>query len=348
MAVAAGLAAAVPLSGPVTAAGTWSVAAMSSAVDRAAEDREFVRWIAMADWRAPVQTAARLALRAGDTGIAEFLATGFDNAIARANELRARNVSFTERMLATHQKRFYPNVHAAGDRALAGTDDQLAAFVATGFAAAKEADRRGQQADADAAAKIVQDDRDFVTRLRDNDPGAQVRAAAGRALTSGDAADVAEFLLHRWVSAATLDLQMYRARCADQDAAWRTTINGLIEDAQAAEAAARGTAGEAGVQARAAAARAWATVGQQTGPARVAWAQAQQVAEHQAATWQQVAQAAGAAESTNWNAIAGTALGTREQWLAEKAHAALQAVYWQKLYNDAVAAELVLTAPPAS
>ena len=53
------------------------------------------------------------------------------------------------------------------------------------------------------AAAIVQEDRMFVAVLRDNDPGAQVRAAAGWALRdSATESDLLEFFSHGWGFAA--------------------------------------------------------------------------------------------------------------------------------------------------
>ncbi|ROP30397.1 hypothetical protein [Couchioplanes caeruleus] len=347
VAVAAAVSA-VTVSGPALAAGLPAVVMMDTRSDQAEADRAFVRWLSTDDYRPEVRSAARAALlsSAGDAAIAAFLATGYDAAVARAERTRQRNVDFANRMVLTHPADRYPWVNAAGRWALQGTDAELAEFAKTGYAAALERDKKNIEFEAGEAAKVRQEDRDFVVRLRDGDPGAQVRAWAGRAVAEGSTdADVAEFLTHGWVSAAGLDLQMHRKRCADEDARWRATTNRLVIEAQAAEKAARETVGEAQEQARAAAARAWATVGAQTGAPRLAWAQAQQVAQKQADTWQQVSQAAGSATSPNWQAIADTAQGTREQWLEEQKNAAAQAASWTALYEQALAAEQALNTP---
>ena len=326
------------------------VAAISAASDwdPAAADRLFVRWLSTDDPRPAVRSAARSALlsSAGDAAIADFLNVGWDAAITRAEQARTRNVDFTTRMVGTHPAQFYPRVNAAGRRALAGTDAQLDEFVRTGYAKALELDRKDIADDAAQAGQVRQEDRVFVARLSTDDPGAQVRAWAGRAVAAGTTdADVAEFFVYGWVSASGLDMQMFRTRIADADRQWRVQSRRLVAEAQAAEKAARETAGEAQAQLRAAAARAWAAVGAQTGPARVAWADAEQVALRQADTWLLVSQAAGTATSSNWQAIAGAAPATRAGWLSEQQNTAAQASSWTALYQQALAAEAAMSAP---
>jgi hypothetical protein len=339
------------VSGPASAAGLPGSAVMSLAVyDPAAADRMFVQWLSVEDPRLAVRSAARSALLSstGDAAIATFLNTGYDAAIVRAEQTRTRNVDFTTRMVATHPAQYYPRVNAAGNRALAGTDAQLDEFVRTGYAAALELDRSDIDDDNEQAAEIRQEDRDFVVRLSVDDPGAQVRAWAVRAVAPGTTdADVVEFFQYGWVSASGLDMQKHRTRIADEDRRWRVQSRRLVAEAEAAEKAARETAGEAQVQARAAAARAWAAVGAQTGPARVAWADAEQVALHQADTWLAVSQAAGTATSSNWLAIAGAAPATRTEWLTEQENAAAQAASWIALYQQALAAETAMSTPAA-
>ena len=340
-AVAVAVSGGVAGTGPVLAAGLPTVSA-AVAVDQAAADRTFVRWLARSDPRANLRAAAWSALLADDVdaGVAKFLASGYDFAKKRAAQSRARNADFARRVVATHTVTHSPQVHAAAQYALDHGDAALEAFVRTGYAQAKERDRLDRQADGEHAAAIVQADRDFVAQLRDADPGPQVRAAAAFALRAGSTdADVVEFFAFDWANAAALDAQTYRTRCADDDTLWRAQVRRLLADALAAEKAAREAGAEAAAQARAAAARAWATVGAQTAPARSAWADAEAIAARQAQTWNDVALAAAGATSPNWQVIAGTAQTTQEQWTAERANAAEQAAYWTSLYEQALAAE---------
>jgi hypothetical protein len=325
-----------------------TVMAVQADWDPAAADRMFVQWLSVEDPRPAVRSAARGALlsSAGDAAIADFLIAGWDGAIARAAQARTRNVDFTTRMVNTHPAQFYPRVNAAGRRALAGTDAQLDEFVRTGYAKALEFDRKDIDDDRAQAGQVRQEDRAFVTRLSTDDPGAQVRAWAGRAVAPGTTdADIAEFFGYGWVSASGLDMQTFHTRIADEDRRWRVDSRRLFAEAEAAEKAARETAGEAQAQMRAAAARAWGAVSAQTGPARVAWADAEQVALRQADNWLLISQAAGTATSTNWSTIAAAAQGTRADWLTEQQNAATQASSWTALYQQALLAEAAMNRP---
>ncbi len=334
----------VLLAGPVLAVGSPAASVVGD-VDQATADQVFVRWLANSDPRGNLRAAAWSALLAKDVkaAVAKFLASGYDYAKRRAAESRVRNTNFVRRVLATHTVAYAPTVRAAAQHALDGTDSDRDQFVRTGYAQAKEADRQARQADDEHAAAIVQFDRDFVARLRDEDPGAQVRAAAAFALRAGATnSDVVEFFAFDWRTAAVLDFEVFRTRCADSDILWRAEMRRLTADALAAETAARDAAAEAKEQARAVAARAWAAVGEQAAPARTAWADAEQLAEAQAAGWQEIARVAGSSTDPHWQAIAETAPVTVEQWAAERANAAEQAAYWTTLYEQALAAEQAL------
>jgi hypothetical protein len=313
--------------------------------EQAEAERFFVRWLSTNSERAAVRSAARAALSSGGAAeITAFLDTGYAAAVARSEQTVARQLAYAQRMVATHSIQYYPRVNAAGRRALTGTDVELNEFVTVGYAVALELDRQGIADDKLRADLVEQADRAFVVSLRDNDPGPQVRAWAARAVAPGTTdADLAEFLNYGWVSAAGLDLQSYRRRVADADQQWLVQSRRLVTEAQAAESAARGAAAEAQAQLRAAAARAWGEAGVQTSPARVAWADAEQVALRQAEVWLQVSIAAAGATSPHWQTIADSALGTREQWLAEQRHAAEQASVWNALYRQAIEAEAALS-----
>jgi hypothetical protein len=343
---------AAALSGILIAPGTvWAMPAGPAplaAVDERSGDWIWVRYLAGSDSRSTVKAAAWKALTSSnvDGAIARFIVSDFPYAKKRAADAKVRNADFARRVLATHTAEFAPEVHAAAQYALDHADADREYFARTGYAAAKERDRLAREASGEQAAALAQADRDFVTLLRDHDPGEQVRAAAAFALRpAATDADLVEFFAHDWVNAAALDLEAFRIRCVDADMLWRATSADLLARARTAEQAARDAAGEAAEQLRAVAARAWAEAGAQTGPARVAWAQARQVAEEQAANWQQVAQVAGGATGLTWQAIAGTAGLTADGWAAERQNAAEQAAYWQALYAEALAGELRTSVP---
>jgi hypothetical protein len=305
-------------------------------------DWSYVRRLAGSDPRSTVKASAWAALtsRSVDAAINRFLAKDFDYAKKRAAEAKIRNADFARRVLDTHTAEFSPEVHAAAGYAMYGTAADQDYFARTGYAAAKQRDRQARVDSGAQAAALEQADRDFVGLLRDHDPGDQVRASAAYALRpAATDADLVKFFAHDWVDAAALDLEAFRIRCADADIRVRAEAARLFTVARAAELAARNTAGEAGLQLRETANRAWAAAGAETGPARVAWAQAQQVALAQAANWQQIAQAAGGAAGVNWAAVAGSSGVTAESWAAERENAAEQAAYWQGLYDEALAGE---------
>jgi hypothetical protein len=283
-----------------------------------------------------------------DAAVAQFLSSGYESARTRAAARNAQNLDFAKRILATHTAAYAAEVNAAAKRAVNGSNADREQFARTGYAAAAARDRQVREADGKHAAALVQADRDYVAVLRDSDPGKQVRVGAGWALRTGATdADLVEFFAYGWASSARLDLESHQSAISDNDMRWRATVNRLITEAQAAEKAAREASGEAAAAARADAASAWRSVGTQTGPARSAWSQAEQVAANQAATWQAIALAASGAESVNWESIAASSVSTEAAWSTERETAAEQARYWTALLDQARAAELEMTDPPA-
>ncbi|MGK5679320.1 hypothetical protein [Actinoplanes sp. URMC 104] len=324
--------------------------AAAAALYSAEDDLFFVRWLSTDDPRQVVRVAARLALTssAQERAVAQFLTSGYDSAVARAAATRARNLDFAQRVLAATVQRVSPEVYAAALHAVNGTDADRASFVRTGYAGAKERDRAARAADGAQARALLQADRDFVTALRDTDPGEQVRAAAAWATRPGATDDdIVDFFAYGWIDGASLDLEVHRMRLADNEVRWRRTVSRLLTEAQAAELAANGTAGEAAEQARAAAARAWQAVGEQTSPGRTAWAGAEAVAREQAENWRLVAAAAAAAESPNWTPVVAPAEGNSQAWAAQATAATEQARFWQALLQQARDGELRMTTTTA-
>lgn len=318
----------------------------AAAVDRHSADWSRTRSVTRYDPRSSVRAAAWGALVSADVeaAVARFVATGYEFAKNRARLSEARNADFARRVLATHTVEFAPEVHAAAAYALSKGASALDAFARTGYAAAKARDRQAREATGVQAAALDQFDHDFVTLLRDTDPGEQVRASAAYALRpAATGADLVEFFAHDWPNAAALDLEHFRLRVTDEDMRWRARVGQLLTAARDAEAVALATAGEAAEQARAVAGRAWADLATHTAPPRVIWADAQRVAEAQAANWHRVAAAAGGATGVNWQAITGSAGTTAESWAAEREQAAEQAAHWTGLLAEALAGEQRMT-----
>jgi hypothetical protein len=315
--------------------------AVSAVVDTDAQDRAYIKIISLTDPRSLVRTAAWNALLSTrPTAVADFLATGYASAVKRANATKARDLDFAKRILATHTAEYSPEVHAAAQQAVNGTDADRERFVKTEYAAAMERDRLNRVSEGEQAAAIVQADRDFVLATSIGDPGAQVRAAAVYALRTGAGdAGLVEFFTYDWVQASAVDLDSYRTTRADQEMLWRSTSRRLLADAQTAEQAALNASAAEQAQARAVAARAWAAVGAQTAPARNAWTEAQELSDRQAANWRQVALAAAATESANWSAVGDAADELQTDWDVEQQQAADQAAYWTALLAQAQAGE---------
>ncbi|WP_103343113.1 hypothetical protein [Amycolatopsis sp. CA-126428] len=318
--------------------GTTAVAAAPSA------DWVWVRYLARAHPYSTVRTAAWSALvsSAPDAAIAEFLATGYDYAVSRAQEGRARNLDFVRRVYETTTAEYAPEVHAEAQRLLGsgGTDSARDLFVRSGYEAAKARDRVYRDAVGEQKRALLQRDRETVAALAANDPGEQVRLSASYALRQGATDDdLVEFFAYGWTTGARLDLEVYRIRRAGENMRWRAAVIGLVADAEAAERAAREAGEEAKAQAKAAAVRAWQEVGAQTAPARSGWEQAGEVAARQAGNWHAVVLAATAAQGPNWTSILQPAQDTEVAWQSETDDTAHQVDYWAALSQQALDGE---------
>ncbi|WP_410671109.1 hypothetical protein [Amycolatopsis sp. cmx-4-68] len=332
---------------PAGAASTSDSPVSAAAADPAATARKLVRRLAGKDPRAAVRADAWVAWAdENDEVVFEFLDFGLAAAEQRAAETAAADADFCRRVLLTYTAAYAPEVNAAAQRALSGTDADRNLFVRQGFTAAEQRDRLAREADGSQQEALAEADRQYVRTLAAHDPGAQVRAAAAWA-TRPEAtdADVVEFFAYGWATGAELDLEAHRLRDAEQEARWLATVRQLVVDAQEAERAALEASGEIEVQLREAAARAWQRVGEQTGTPRVAWADAAQVARDQAANWAAVAAAAQAATGPNWRAVRDAADPTRAAWAAEQDWAAEQAGFWTDLLAQAVDGETRMRNP---
>lgn len=319
--------------------------AQARTVDRTAvteSDRNLVLMLMLYDPRATVRAAATTAYidDAQDDAIARFLATDYAFAVELARESDATNLDFVRRVLETYLPEFAPEVHAAAQRVVNGSPSEREAFVRVGYAAAQDRDRLAREKSGEAKRAIIEADRAFVRNVGQTDPGEQVRAAASFALRPG-AGDggLVEFFAYGWAGGGRLDLDVHRARAADNDITWRMTATRLAKEALAAEKAASEASEEAAEHLRAQAAQAWRAAAEQTGPARSAWAEAAELSARQAENWRAVAAAAQAATGPNWQAIGGPAVGNEQQWSAEHDWAGERAQYWRDLLAEAQAGE---------
>jgi hypothetical protein len=335
---------------PAAAMSTSDSSVSVAAADPAATARKLVRRLAGKDPRAAVRADAWVAWAdENDDVVYEFLDFGLAAAEQRAAETASANADFCRRVLLTYTAAYAPEVNAAAQRALLGTDSERELFVRQGFAAAEHRDRLAREADGHQQEAIVEADRQYVRLLATHDPGTQVRAAAAWA-TRPEAtdADLVEFFAYGWATGAELDLEAHRLRDAEQEARWLATVRGLIIDAHEAERAALDAADEVAVQLREAAARAWQRVGERTGTPRTAWADAERIARDQAANWAAVAAAAQAATGPNWQAVRDAADPSRTAWSAEQDWAAEQSRFWTALLAEAVEGETRMRNPQFS
>ncbi|MFD8494922.1 hypothetical protein [Amycolatopsis sp. NPDC059657] len=319
-----------------TAAIADTVIAAVDPAQQAAADRARVKRIAKRDPRPEVQTSAWTALLSsrGDEAIAEFLATGLDKARARAIDNARRNTDIIQRTITTSLPG--SNVRVTAERALRGTDAERDEYVRTGFAKAQEADRLNDNKYQEHVAKQAQADRDYVTRLSVDDPGPQVRAAASRALRTGDDADIADFFTYYWPSAAKLDDEAFRMFTADRDVIWHNTVRRLQEAALAAERAERESSGALADKARADAIAAWRSISDQADVSSVNWGAERDKALAQAASWATVADYARTATTDqDWASVLARAGANQKSWADEAEWAIAQAAKWTGIADQA-------------
>ncbi|MEU1312271.1 hypothetical protein ABZ419_25740 [Streptomyces cinnamoneus] len=308
----------------------------------AGEARNQVLRIAMSNLPAEVRASAWNALRSsrGDEAIAEWLAPGggYDYIRKWVKEARVRNREFCARVLRTHAVEFSPEVHAAADRALKGTDADRAAFVKAGYAEAQQRDRVSRDADAQRRREVSEKERDLVRSLAERDPGEQVRVAAQWALRPGAVdADIAEFYGYGWATGGTLDVESYRMRIADAETLRHHTLSLLIKQAVAAEEAVKGAADAA--KAKAEAEQAWRAVAEHADVARKTWLAEQATAAAQADNWRNIAKASKESADQLWKNVSEVAETNQGTWAREQAEAAGTAAFWKDMFDRAQAGE---------
>ncbi|RJQ76077.1 hypothetical protein D5S19_30820 [Amycolatopsis panacis] len=321
-------------------AGSSPVAvAVTADVQDFAAEKAWVRYLAMNDSRSIVRIAAWQAVlsKSPEAAIRQFMDSGYAYAVRLSEEKKARNTDFVKWVLATYPAEFSPAVHAEAQKAMnSPRDADREQFANGGFEAAKQRDRTARETTGEQAKALAERDRQFVRDLAAHDPGEQVRVSASYAVRLGATdSDVVDFFAGGWAFGATLDLDTHRRRSADNEMRWRSALSRLLSDAAAAEQAARDASGDLAERAKATAVRAWQAVGEQTGPARSYWGEAQRLADQQAANWASVLAAANAASGLNWAAIIGPARDNQAAWADESTLAAQQARYWAGLVQQA-------------
>ncbi|WP_173142425.1 hypothetical protein, partial [Kibdelosporangium persicum] len=212
--------------------------------EQPSDDWVWVRYLASAHPYSTVRTAAWSALVSSDpnAAIAAFLEWGYDYAVERAQQRRARNMDFIRRVYETTTVEYSPEVHNEAKRLLGAgvTDSERETFVRSGYEAARSRDRVYRDEVGAQKQALVQRDRDFVRLLSVNDPGEQVRLSASYAVREGSTDDdLVEFFAYGWATGSRLDLEVFRMRQANENMRWRATVLRLIVDAEAAEKAAR-------------------------------------------------------------------------------------------------------------
>ncbi|WP_406336794.1 hypothetical protein OG814_34790 [Streptomyces zaomyceticus] len=327
---------------PEAVSGSPAAAPADSAADiaaeAAAEARARVERLAKSALPAEIRTSAWNALRStrGDAAVAEWLAPGggYDAAKQRIRDARSRNRAFCERVVRTHPVSFSPEVRAAAERALKGSDADRAAFVKTGYAAAELRDRSVREADAQHRLEVASKDRAFVLALATDAPGEHVRTAAQWALRPGSAdADVTEFFGYGWANAAMLDMEAYRLSTADAEVRRHHVLSGLVDRAAAVERTVETAADKE--KARADAVLAWQAVAEHADAARLAWLAQQESARVQAENWRGVTALAEGSGGELWKHIVAPARARAAEWEQERAQAGETALFWRGMADRA-------------
>ncbi|MFE0306028.1 hypothetical protein [Amycolatopsis sp. NPDC058986] len=330
---------------PIAVAASASAGTAAGQVDWR---QAMVRRLTEKDARSEVRLAAWNALLSKDVdaAITRFLAPGggYETAKARAARNAARNEEIIRRVLSTTSALTSPAVHAAATRASHGTLDEQDEFVRTGWDEARAQDEKSDGRKDREVARQAQADRDYVAGLAANAPGPWVRAAAARAVSTGDAGLV-EFFGYEWASAARCDVQAYRVRMADAELLWQARLSQLVSFAEEAEAALARAEAAVVDKARAAATQAWRTVADHAATAEQGWEAERQRAAEQAKSWSAVAEFAKTASTAqDWTTIARHADDSRATWAEEQSWAQAQAAQWRTLVDTARADEFRVAA----
>lgn len=297
--------------------------------------RDFVMRLALRDAMPEVKADAWNALRSNaEAVLVDFLAVGYPNAKTRAAQRIDRNYKYIKRV--NDFSLTGSAVRATSGRALVDTPAAQAAYVQSGHAKAQELDRVNNNRYEEKLARLAQEDHDYVAQLAANDPGVQVRAAANRALATGDETAIGLFFKYYWGIGADLDNEAFRRNTSDQNDVWHGKIRSLTEAALAAEKAERESSGELARKARADAIAAWRQIEEQAGQSSLDWLAEKAKADSQAASWASVAAHARAAQTEqDWAAVLARANQGNTSWADEAEWAAQQANSWRAIAAQA-------------
>lgn len=281
-----------------------------------------------------VRADAYVAFRSNEEAqIREFLATGYRKATKRANDRDELNDWYIKEINRTA----IPGsaVQATSTHAMASSKAAKEDYVQSGYERAQELDRVNDNKYQERLARLTKDDRNYVTFLSTNDPGAQVRAAAQRAI-GGDDRTIGLFFKYYWKIGADLDRESFLRTATDRNQVWHDRIRVLTELALAAEKAERESSGEIARKHRQDAQAKWEEIDREAGQSSVDWLKEQDKATAQADAWAQVAEHARAAQSEqDWAAIITQAVATGASWENEAGSLRAQADKWQAIAEQA-------------
>jgi hypothetical protein len=308
--------------------------------DQPSDDWLWVRYLATSHPCSLVRIAAQSALISSvpDQAIAEFIATGFDEAVALCRERQERDLEFIRWVYETTTSESSPTVHAEAERLLSSgvPDSERETFVQTGYEAAQARDKQLRDMAGEQKRALAQQNREFVRRLSVSDPGEQVRLSASYAVRDGATDDdVVEFFAYGWAFGARLDVEVFRERRATDNTRWRADAQRLVADAEADEKVVAEASDAAKDKVRAAAVQGWRHVGEQAAVAGSAWRQAQGDAAGQVSNWRAVGETARSATGSAWVPIVDLARDSESSWVAEHDMAVQQAAYWDGVGRQA-------------
>ncbi|WP_203786672.1 hypothetical protein [Paractinoplanes rishiriensis] len=297
-------------------------AAPNLVADQAAAARDLVRWLSVRDPRASVRSAAETALN-GDA--AEFIRSGHPMAVNEADRDRLRQLDYANATAAAHPAPTHPWVNSVARRAANGSDAELAAFAKAGFAAELAKDQANIPYD-DGAAYVTPDDHDYVWGLSRYGTGTVLERAAE---VQTDA-DVAEFLRHGWISAATIDVEAHRAQyVVDEWIRWQDARQ-VVRTAVSIDEAAR-----EGLTSPLVAVQAWNEVSTRFARQPSGWTQRERYAHAQLDEWLRNLATAGSMAGPHWAAFAAKGTVVRSLWVTEINAAIEQTAWWTTLIRYA-------------
>ena len=343
MRVRAGWLGLVPLMALVVLCGGSPAMALDLSGFSGQDKRDLVAVIADTDPRPEVATGALDALVSREPGTVEqFLSTGFDRAVAAAQQQLALDTMFVTDVADDYDGQVWPTVHADAVRVLAmpagqARDVAIRWFAATGFAADKAFDQYWRQVGEAKEAQIAQADRALVAEIAALDPGPVVRQAAASAIGPGGSdRAVADFLGRVWADTARIDLRVYRIHVNGENVGVQDRLQTLTGFAQYAELEQARAVGALADEWAKTTAMAWQAVAAHADSARSYWTGQLGVVQAQAATWQTIAAQAHTGVAAGIDVFAAD---NAQAWTDEVTRAAERADDWAGLLALARARE---------